>query len=96
VALGPAWRAGDCGTAGRPYRRAYRLAQFRRRRGQFLAAGRPCHFYGVTLDLSIMRKLTPRLLVPIAEAASHGFAALLLTGPRRSGKTTLLQLMRLW
>ena len=41
-----------------------------------------------------MRKLTPRLLVPIAEAASHGFAALLLTGPRRSGKTTLLQLMR--
>ena len=41
-----------------------------------------------------MRKFTPRLLVPIAEAASHGFAALLLTGPRRSGKTTLLQLMR--
>jgi predicted AAA+ superfamily ATPase len=43
-----------------------------------------------------MRKLTPRLLVPIAEAASRGFAALLLTGPWRSGKTTLLQLMRLW
>ena len=43
-----------------------------------------------------MRKLTLRLLIPVAEAASRGFAALLLTGPRRSGKTTLLQLMRLW
>jgi len=41
-----------------------------------------------------MRKLTPRLLIPFAEAACRGFPALLLTGPRRSGKTTLLQLMR--
>jgi hypothetical protein len=41
-----------------------------------------------------MRKPIPRRLIPFAEAASRGFPALLLTGPRRSGKTTLLQLMR--
>jgi predicted AAA+ superfamily ATPase len=35
-----------------------------------------------------MRKLTLRLLIPVAQVASRGFAALLLTGPRRSGKTT--------
>lgn len=41
-----------------------------------------------------MPKLTPRRLAGVAERASRGFAALLLTGPRRSGKTTLLQLLR--
>jgi uncharacterized protein len=41
-----------------------------------------------------MSKLTARRLIPVANAASRGFSAVLLTGPRRSGKTTLLQLMR--
>jgi predicted AAA+ superfamily ATPase len=41
-----------------------------------------------------MRKVTLRRLIPVASAASRGFSAVLLTGPRRSGKTTLLQLMR--
>src|SRR5664279_6609927 len=41
-----------------------------------------------------MRKLTPRRLITVANAASRGFPAVLVTGPRRSGKTTLLRLMR--
>ena len=41
-----------------------------------------------------MRKPTFRRLITVANAATRGFPAVLLTGPRRSGKTTLLQLMR--
>jgi hypothetical protein len=41
-----------------------------------------------------MRKVTLRRIITVANAASRGFPAVLLTGPRRSGKTTLLQLMR--
>lgn len=41
-----------------------------------------------------MPKLTPRRLARVVDAASRGFAAVLVTGPRRSGKTTLLQIMR--
>ena len=41
-----------------------------------------------------MRKPILRQLITVANAASRGFPAVLLTGPRRSGKTTLLQLMR--
>jgi hypothetical protein len=44
--------------------------------------------------LSIVRKPTFRRLITVVNAATRGFPAVLLTGPRRSGKTTLLQLMR--
>jgi hypothetical protein len=36
----------------------------------------------------------PRQLITVANAASRGFPAVLVTVPRRSGKTTLLRLMR--